>query len=89
MISYRVLKYSFPTCLCVFNAYCIHRDAGENNLIDVDLKLARDVFKKLTTEKWISSLVTATIYFIYLGYHTITLLCRNKYNSSIVLVGGG
>lgn len=49
--------------LCVFNAYCVHRDAGENNFINVDLKLARDVFKMLTAEKWISSLVTAIIYF--------------------------
>ncbi|XP_052029777.1 probable E3 ubiquitin-protein ligase HERC6 isoform X2 [Apodemus sylvaticus] len=37
------------------------RDAGENNFIDVDLKLARDIFKKLTAEKWISSLITTCL----------------------------
>ncbi|OBS79942.1 hypothetical protein A6R68_21856, partial [Neotoma lepida] len=37
------------------------RDTGEKNFIDVDLKMARNVFKKLTAVKWISSLITTCL----------------------------
>lgn len=72
------MLFFFFICLCVFNICCIYRDPGEKNFIDVDLKMARDVFKKLAEVPWISSLVTTIIYLAYLRYSIITL----------VLVGG-
>ncbi|MEJ1279435.1 hect domain and RLD 6 [Cricetulus griseus] len=54
------------------------RDTREENFVDVDLTMARNVFKKLTAVKWISPLVTATIYLAYLRYSTIAFLYRNN-----------
>lgn len=51
--------FSSPACLTA--SFLKKRDAGENNFINVDLKLARDVFKMLTAEKWISSLITTCL----------------------------
>lgn len=58
--------------------YCVYRDTREENFVDVDLTMARNVFKKLTAVKWISPLVTATIYLAYLRYSTIAFLYRNN-----------
>ncbi|XP_021046409.1 probable E3 ubiquitin-protein ligase HERC6 [Mus pahari] len=57
----REISLIFSSSACLTASFLKKRDAGENNFIDVDLKLARDVFKKLTSEKWISSLITTCL----------------------------
>ncbi|XP_031237886.1 probable E3 ubiquitin-protein ligase HERC6 [Mastomys coucha] len=57
----REISLIFSSSACLTASFLKKRDAGENNFIDVDLKLARDVFKKLTAEKWISSLITTCL----------------------------
>ncbi|XP_052029778.1 probable E3 ubiquitin-protein ligase HERC6 isoform X3 [Apodemus sylvaticus] len=57
----RKISLIFSSSACLTASFLKKRDAGENNFIDVDLKLARDIFKKLTAEKWISSLITTCL----------------------------
>ncbi|XP_028645231.1 probable E3 ubiquitin-protein ligase HERC6 isoform X2 [Grammomys surdaster] len=57
----REISLIFSSSACLTASFLKKRDNGENNFIDVDLKLARDVFKKLTAEKWISSLITTCL----------------------------
>ncbi|XP_076788262.1 putative E3 ubiquitin-protein ligase HERC6 isoform X2 [Arvicanthis niloticus] len=57
----REISLIFSSSACLMASFLKKRDTGENNFIDVDLKLARDVFKNLTAEKWISSLITTCL----------------------------
>ncbi|XP_038176815.1 probable E3 ubiquitin-protein ligase HERC6 isoform X2 [Arvicola amphibius] len=47
----------FSSSACLTASFLKKRDAGEENFIDVDLNMARDVFKKLSEVPWISSLI--------------------------------
>ncbi|CAH7145622.1 probable E3 ubiquitin-protein ligase HERC6 [Phodopus roborovskii] len=63
--------FSSPACLTA--SFLKKRDT-EENFIDVDLKMARNVFKKLTAVKWISSLITTCLKDNLLGrlpYHSV------------------
>ncbi|KAL6033012.1 hypothetical protein STEG23_015480 [Scotinomys teguina] len=57
----REIKVIFSSAACLTASFLKERDTGEKNFIDVDLKMARNVFKKLTTVKWISSMITTCL----------------------------
>lgn len=57
----REISLIFSSSTCFTASFLKKRDTGENNFIEVDLKLARNVFKKLTEVKWISSLITTCL----------------------------
>ncbi|XP_049987756.1 probable E3 ubiquitin-protein ligase HERC6 isoform X2 [Alexandromys fortis] len=53
----REISTIFSSSACLTASFLKKRDPGEKNLIDVDLKMARDVFKKLAEVPWISYLI--------------------------------
>ncbi|XP_005360943.2 probable E3 ubiquitin-protein ligase HERC6 [Microtus ochrogaster] len=53
----REISTIFSSSACLTASFLKKRDPGEKNFIDVDLKLARDVFKKLAEVPWISYLI--------------------------------
>nr|XP_048292637.1 probable E3 ubiquitin-protein ligase HERC6 isoform X2 [Myodes glareolus] len=53
----REIKTIFSSSACLTASFLKKRDPVEKNFIDVDLKMARDVFKKLAEVPWISSLI--------------------------------
>ncbi|CAO2603980.1 E3 ISG15--protein ligase Herc6 [Lemmus lemmus] len=53
----REISIIFSSSACLTASFWKKRDTGEKNFIDVDLKMARDVFKKLSEVPWISSLI--------------------------------
>ncbi|KAL1767967.1 putative E3 ubiquitin-protein ligase HERC6 isoform X1 [Sigmodon hispidus] len=57
----RNISMIFSSSACLTASFLKKRDARKNNLIDVDLTMARNVFKKLTSVKWISSLITTCL----------------------------
>ncbi|XP_012973177.1 probable E3 ubiquitin-protein ligase HERC6 isoform X2 [Mesocricetus auratus] len=57
----REISIIFSSCACLTASFLKKRDTGEENFIDVDLKMARNVFKKLTAVKWISSSITTCL----------------------------
>ncbi|XP_055468696.1 probable E3 ubiquitin-protein ligase HERC6 isoform X2 [Psammomys obesus] len=57
----REISLIFSSSTCFTASFLKKRDTGENSFIEVDLELARNVFKKLTEVKWISSLITTCL----------------------------
>ncbi|XP_051008249.1 probable E3 ubiquitin-protein ligase HERC6 [Acomys russatus] len=57
----REISLIFSSSACLTASFLKTRDTGENNFIEVDLELARSVFKKLTSKKWISSLIATCL----------------------------
>ncbi|XP_059113876.1 E3 ISG15--protein ligase Herc6-like [Peromyscus eremicus] len=57
----REIEMIFSSAACLTASFLKKRDTGEKNFIDVDLNMARNVFKKLTAVKWISSTIATCL----------------------------
>ncbi|XP_076422981.1 putative E3 ubiquitin-protein ligase HERC6 isoform X2 [Peromyscus maniculatus bairdii] len=57
----REIEMIFSSAACLTASFLKKRDTGEKNFIDVDLNMARKVFKELTAVKWISSMIATCL----------------------------
>ncbi|XP_036038711.1 probable E3 ubiquitin-protein ligase HERC6 isoform X2 [Onychomys torridus] len=57
----REIEKIFSSAACLTASFLKKRDTGEENFIDVDLNMARNVFKRLTAVKWISSMIATCL----------------------------
>ncbi|XP_006900082.1 PREDICTED: probable E3 ubiquitin-protein ligase HERC6 [Elephantulus edwardii] len=57
----REIRTIFSSPACLTASFLKKRGTGETTSINVDLEMARDTFKKLTEEKWISPLITTCL----------------------------
>ncbi|XP_021116719.1 E3 ISG15--protein ligase HERC5-like isoform X2 [Heterocephalus glaber] len=59
--SKREIRDIFSSAACLTGSFLMERGTGETISIDVDLQMARDTFKKLMEEEWISSMIVTCL----------------------------
>ncbi|KFO20813.1 Putative E3 ubiquitin-protein ligase HERC6, partial [Fukomys damarensis] len=57
----REIREIFSSAACLTGSFLKERGTGETISIDVDLQMARDTFKKLMEEEWISSMIVTCL----------------------------
>uniref|UniRef100_G1TAC7 HECT and RLD domain containing E3 ubiquitin protein ligase family member 6 n=1 Tax=Oryctolagus cuniculus TaxID=9986 RepID=G1TAC7_RABIT len=60
-VAKREIRMIFSSPACLTASFLKKRGTGEGISMDVDLQKARDTFKKLTEENWISSLIQTSL----------------------------
>ncbi|XP_035304437.1 probable E3 ubiquitin-protein ligase HERC6 isoform X7 [Cricetulus griseus] len=77
----REINLIFSSSACLTASFLKKRDTREENFVDVDLTMARNVFKKLTAVKWISPLITTCLEDNLLG----DLPCHSQHQDALLI----